>query len=59
MNPNAPQVRMQLPGPERSLPYGELAGPDLLADWARNQYFDLAHGSQIDASAVASQRFTP
>jgi len=53
------RVRMQLPGPERDVPAGQVAGPDLLGDWARNRYFDLAHGAQIDATAAASQRFAP
>ncbi len=59
MDAASPRVRMQLPGPERSVPYGVVAGPDLLGAWARNQYFDYATGGQIQASAVASQAFNP
>lgn len=59
MDPAAPVVRMQLPGPEVSRPYGVTVGPDLLADWARNTYFDYAHGDQILDTTVATQRFTP
>jgi acyl-homoserine lactone acylase PvdQ len=58
MDPAAPVVRMQLPGPEVSNPYGVTVGPDLLADWARNIYFDYAHGDQILGSTVATQSFT-
>ncbi len=59
MDPVTAVVRMQLPGPEVSRPYGVVVGPDLLADWARNKYFDYAHGDQILTSTVATQRFTP
>ena len=59
MDAASPRVRMQLPGPERSVPYGVVAGPDLLGDWARNRYFDYAAGDQIQATAVASQAFNP
>jgi penicillin G amidase len=59
MDPAAPVVRMQLPGPEVSRPYGVTAGPDLLADWARNTYFNYAHGNEILNTTVSTQRFTP
>ena len=59
MDPAAPRVRMQLPGPEVSRPYGVTVGPDLLTDWARNAYFDYAHGDQILDTTVATQRITP
>jgi len=59
MDADAPVVRMQLPGPERDLATGSVAGPDLLGDWAKNAYFDYAHGDAVKASAAASQRFTP
>jgi acyl-homoserine lactone acylase PvdQ len=60
MDPAAPEVRMQLPGPERDVPTGTIVGPDLLGEWARNQYFDFAHGSsQAQAAAVATQTFNP
>ncbi len=58
MDPAAPVVRMQLPGPEVSRPYGVTVGPDLLSDWARNVYFDYAHGDQILGTTVATQTFT-
>jgi penicillin amidase len=58
MDPAAPRVRMQLPGPEASQPYGVGVGPDLLADWARNTYFDYAHGDQILGTTVATRTFT-
>ena len=56
MDPAAPVVRMQLPGPEVSRPYGVTVAPDLLTDWARNTYFDYAHGNQILDSTVATQQ---
>jgi penicillin amidase len=60
MDPAAPQVRMQLPGPERDLPTtGTVAGPDLLGEWVRNQYFDFKHGGQIDAFTVSTLTFDP
>jgi penicillin amidase len=58
MDPAAAVVRMQLPGPEVSRPYGVTSGPDLLADWARNTYFDYAHGDQVLRTTVATQAFT-
>ena len=33
-------------------------GPDLLLQWVKNQYFDYATSSQIDAVAVSTQTFT-
>ncbi len=59
MDPASPRVRMQLPGPERDGPFGVLLGPDLVGEWARNQYFDYATSGQIAAVAVASQTFSP
>jgi penicillin amidase len=59
MDAAAPVVRMQLPGPEVSRPYGVTVGPDLLVDWARNSYFTYAHGDQILGATVATQGFTP
>jgi penicillin amidase len=58
MDPAAPRVRMQLPGPEVSRPSGVTVGPDLLSDWARNVYFDYAHGDQVLGATVATQSFT-
>jgi penicillin G amidase len=61
MDPDATKaiVRMQLPGPEVSRPYGTTVGPDLLTDWARNVYFDYAHGDQIMGATASIQEFTP
>jgi len=60
MDPAAPTIRMQLPGPERSLPVGAFVGPDLLGEWVANTYFDYAHGSgQAQAAAVTTQTFHP
>ena len=60
MDPARPMVRMQLPGPERSVPTGAaVGGPDLLGDWARNAYFDYAHGTKVEGSAAATQTFVP
>jgi penicillin amidase len=60
MDPLAPRVRMQLPGPERALPTGTIVGPDLLGEWVSNTYFDYAHGaSQAQSAAVATQTFHP
>lgn len=56
MDPAAPAVKMQLPGPERDVP-AIAVGPDLLGQWVRNLYFDLAFGAQIDAKAVSTQTF--
>ena len=50
---------MQFPGPEVSRPYGATVAPDLLTDWARNTYFNYAHGNQILNSTVSTQQFTP
>ena len=47
MDPAAPVVKMQLPGPERDGP-AVVLGPDLLGQWVANIYFDFAYGSQID-----------
>jgi penicillin amidase len=55
----SPVVRMQLPGPEVSEPYGVMAGPDLLGMWTTNTYFDYATSAQVAGATVASQRFTP
>ena len=59
MDPASPVVKMQLPGPERDGPFGVIVGPDLIGEWARNQYFDYATSGQIAAAAVASQTFSP
>jgi penicillin amidase len=56
MDPAAPKVRMQLPGPERDVPTTAL-GPDLLGQWVRNTYFDYAAGAQINPIAVSIQTF--
>lgn len=58
MDPATPRVRMQLPGPEVSRPYGVTVGPDLLTAWARNVYFDYAHGDQVLGATVATQSIT-
>jgi acyl-homoserine lactone acylase PvdQ len=59
MDAAAPVVRMQLPGPQVSEPYGVMAGPDLLGNWTTNTYFDYATSAQVSGATVASQRFTP
>jgi penicillin amidase len=56
MDPQAPQVKMQLPGPERDGPT-TVIGPNLLGGWVSNTYFDFAFGSQISSVAVSSQTF--
>jgi len=58
MDPSAPIVKMQLPGPERDRP-ADLHTSDLLAHWLLDQYFDLAFGDQIESAAVSRQTFTP
>lgn len=58
MDPTAPIVKMQLPGPERDGPAGLIEGPDLLGGWVRNQYFDFAVGGQVGPSTVATQSFS-
>jgi len=57
MDPAAPVVKMQLPGPERDNPT-LFVGPDLLGQWVANKYFDFAFGTQSDAVAVSTQTFT-
>jgi len=57
MDPAKPIVKMQLPGPERDVPV-LFGGPDLLLQWVKNQYFDYATSSQIDAAVVSTQTFT-
>jgi len=56
MDPTAPKVRMQLPGPQRDGPTGA-PGPDLLGQWIKNSYFDYAFGNQITSAAVSIQTF--
>jgi penicillin amidase len=56
MDPAAPKVRMQLPGPERDGP-AVLPGPDLLGRWVTNTYFDYAVGAQANSVAVSTQTF--
>ncbi|HEX7837464.1 MAG TPA: penicillin acylase family protein [Kofleriaceae bacterium] len=56
MDPAAPIVKMQLPGPERDVPAVRL--DPLLAMYLVNQYFDFAFGDQIDSVAVSTQIFT-
>jgi penicillin amidase len=56
MDPGAPKVKMQLPGPERDGP-STSPGPNLLGGWVSNTYFDFAFGSQISDVAVSSQTF--
>ena len=59
MDPAAPLVKMQLPGPERDGPYPPpVAGADLIGQWVNNQYFDYAFGDQIEAAAASTQTFT-
>jgi hypothetical protein len=55
MDGAAPTFRMQLPGPERDQAAGMIVGPDLLAGWAQNQYFDFPYRAQIAAVTVAVQ----
>jgi penicillin amidase len=57
MDPAKPVVKMQLPGPERDVPV-LFGGPDLLGQWVKNQYFDYATSTQIDAVVVSTQTFT-
>ncbi|MEO8705546.1 MAG: penicillin acylase family protein, partial [Kofleriaceae bacterium] len=57
MDPAAPVVRMQLPGPERDVPT-VVKDPNLLGLWLQNTYFDFAFGAQIDGVAVSTQAFT-
>jgi len=57
MDPASPVVKMQLPGPERDVPFSS-ANPALLEQWLSNSYFDLPFGDQIDPVAVASEHFT-
>jgi penicillin amidase len=59
MDPASPVARMQLPGPERDGPVGAIQGPDLIGEWAANQYFDYLNWAQVQSQAVASQTFTP
>ena len=59
MDPASPVVRMQLPGPERDGANAWTAGGDLLGGWVRNTSFPYAHGTQIEATAAATQRFAP
>ena len=56
MDPTTPQIKMQLPGPERDGPTTS-PGPNLLGGWVSNTYFDFAIGSQINSVAVSSQTF--
>lgn len=56
MDPGAPIVRMQLPGPERDRPASS-PGPDLLGLWVNNTYFDYPVGDQIHSAAVSTQVF--
>ncbi len=59
MDPAAPVVKMQLPGPERDQP-ALFSDPDLtlLGQWVSNTYFDFAFSAQSDAAAVSTQTFT-
>jgi penicillin amidase len=57
MDPTAPVVKMQLPGPEQDGP-ATIVGPNLLGQWVLNEYFDYAFGAQINAAAVSTQTFT-
>jgi len=61
MDPSATnaQVKMQLPGPQRDVPYGLFSsGPDLLGMYLQNQYFDFLYGQQVDNKGLSAQRFT-
>ena len=58
MSVDRPIVRMQMPGAERD-GSGSAAGPDLLGQWARNVYFDLPFGDQIDRTATSTQIIDP
>jgi penicillin amidase len=57
MDPTAPIVKMQLPGPEEDGP-DTIIGPNLLGQWVLNEYFDYAFGTQINSAAVSTQTFT-
>jgi acyl-homoserine lactone acylase PvdQ len=61
MDPAAPAIKMQLPGPERDGPttfgLSDAAPNNLLVQWVKNQYFDFAIGDQINGVAVSSQTF--
>ena len=56
MDPAAPKVKMQLPGPERDGPSTTI-GPNLLGQWVANTYFDYAAGAQINNATVSMQTF--
>ena len=58
MDPAAPIVKMQLPGPQRDVATSNLYGPDLLGLWVTNTYFDFPYKDSIAPNAVASQSFT-
>jgi penicillin amidase len=58
MDPAAPVVRMQLPGPQRDVATSNLYGPDLLGLWVTNTYFDFPYKDSIAPNAVASQSFS-
>jgi hypothetical protein len=62
MDPAAPIVKMQLPGANRDVPFGEVGATshDLLTDYVQNRYFTFAHGAQLDAQGgvVSVQTFT-
>lgn len=58
MSARRPIVRMQIPGSERD-GSGSAAGPDLLDQWARNVYFDLPFGDQVDRATTSTQIIDP
>ena len=58
MDPDAPLTKMQLPGPERDVPY-QSSDADLLSAYLGDRYFQFAFGEQSDAAAVSVQTFAP
>jgi penicillin amidase len=53
------QVKMQLPGPERDVPFGVFSSsPDLIGQYVTNTYFDFLYGHQIDNKGLSTQRFS-
>jgi penicillin amidase len=59
MDPAAPIVKMQLPGPQRDVPTNNLVGAvDLLGLWVANAYFDFPYKDSIAPQAVAVQSFS-
>src|SRR3954465_6628550 len=59
MDPNTPQVKVQLPGPGRDVPCGSFTNTTALLDqYVNNVYFDFLHGHQIDNKGASAQGFS-